>query len=166
MVNNTGFVNKVRLMNERFDKLLSFLVRDAAVFLQDKLKSEVLNGETGDKYPKNYPSSVSKGATGFVGVVSGQLRNAIDIDITQISQHESFVFLNGSIAAIGVNSGSYSNYGEIMAVWSKYKYGQDYFEITISLYGQYVNQMFIDTIKDFFAQVNRGVSPTYKNPFP
>lgn len=162
----SGFDRKVRLTQERFDKLLSFLVRDAAVFLQDRLKSEILNGETGTDYPKSYPSSISKGASGFVGVVSGQLRNAIDIDISEISKHESRVFLNGSLAAIGVSSSGYSNYGEIMAVWAKHKYGSDYFEITIILYGQFVNEKFIEAIKEFFRQINAGIAPTYKNPFP
>ena len=164
--NRTNFDRKILLMQQRFDKLLSFLVRDAATFLQSKLKTEILNGETGTDYPKSYPSTVSKGATGFVGVISGQLRNAIDIDISEISKHESSVFLNGSLAAIGVNSAGYSNYGEIMAVWSRYKYGEDYFEITVTLYGQYVNEKFIESIKEFFRQVNQGGSPTYQNPFP
>lgn len=165
-VNRSQLDRKLLLIQERFDKLLSFLVRDAAVFLQEKVKDEVLNGETGTDYPKSYPGSISKGAKGFVGVVSGQLRNAIDIDVTEISKHESSVFLNGSLAAIGVNSAGYSNYGEIMAVWAKHKYGENYFEIAISLYGTFVNEKFIESIKEFFRQVNANQNPTYKNPFP
>lgn len=183
-VNRSQLDRKLLLIQERFDKLLSFLVRDAAVFLQEKLKDEVLNGQTGEKgqlsieiaadengkrkrsYTKSYPSAIQKGAKGFVGVISGNLRNAIDIDVTEISKHESSVFLNASLSAIGVTSDKYSNYGEIMAVWAEYKYGKDYFEITTELYGTFVNEKFIESIKEFFRQVNSGANPTYKNPFP
>ena len=165
-VNRSQLDRKLLLIQERFDKLLSFLVRDAAVFLQERLVAEVLNGEDGDKYPKSYPSSISKGAKGFVGQNSGFLKDAIDVNLDDIAKHESSVFLNASLSPIGVNSGSYTNYGEIVAVWAKHKYGENYFEITISLYGTFVNEKFIESIKEFFRQVNSGANPTYKNPFP
>ena len=158
-VNRTGLDRKIQLMQERFEKLLTFLVRDAASFLTEKLKSEILNGETGTNYPKSYPSSISQGESGFVGVVSGQLRNAIDIDPQIIVKPEALVFLNESLGAVGT-------YGRDIADWTKRKYGQDYFEITMSLYGTFVNEMFIDAIKEFFRQVNAGQNPIYKNPFP
>lgn len=157
-INRSGLDRKVQLMQERFSKLLSFLVRDAATFLQEKLKSEILNGETGENYPKSYPSGITQGEIGYVGVVSGQLRNAIDIDVSEIAKHEAFVFLNESLGAVG-------DYGRWIADWAARKYGQDYFQITLTLYGQFVNTKFIETIQEFFRQVNRGISPTYQNPF-
>lgn len=157
-VNRTGLDKKVQLMQERFSKILSFLVRDAATFLQEKLKDEILNGEPGENYPKSYPSTISQGESGYVGYISGNLRNAIEIDVSEIAKHEAFVYLDESIANVG-------DYGRWIADWASRKYGQDYFEITLTLYGQFVNTKFIETINAFFRQVNRGVSPTYQNPF-
>jgi hypothetical protein len=160
MADLTNFNKKFNELNDGFRNLLAFLVRDAAVFIQGKLKNEILNGEAGMNYPKTYPSSISEGETGFVGVVSGNLRNSIELDFSELqSKLVAVVFMDSSFGAIG-------DYGEKIIRWTTEKYGANFFEITFQLYGNFVGEKIAEAVTDFFRQVENGQTPKYKNPFP
>lgn len=132
------------------------LVQDGASYLQAKIADEVLNGETGTEYPKNYPASVSQGATGFVGVVSGNLRRSIEV-----IDKRTFALIISDPGAAPV-----AVYNVVINEWAKERYGMGYFEITAELYGDLVEKILAKEVLRFARSINTGRRYQYRNPFP
>lgn len=153
-----------RMNREILTGLLYHLIEDAAAYMHNKVVNEVLNGQPGESYPKSYPGSITPGAKGFVGVVTGNLKRAIQT--RKVSQLQSNVILDGSASYISVTSSGYNNYGEIVAKWAEKKYGFNYFDIAVRLYGPLVQSIITETLKRFVRAVTDGVRFQYKNPFP
>lgn len=132
------------------------LVQDGASYLQAKVVDDVLNGDTGAEYPKTYPASVSLGATGFVGVVSGNLKRSIEV-----VDKNTFALIISDPGAAPV-----AVYNVVINEWAKERYGMGYFEITAELYGDLVEKILAKEIIKFARSISTGRSYRYRNPFP
>ena len=134
--------------------------RDAAIFLQRKLVDDVLDGPGGNVYPKTgYPSGIQGGASGFVGVVSGNLKSSIQAEPE--SGYASRVGVNPAMGAVGDVKG----YAQHVAEWSRRKYGKDFSGIAVELYGGYVLQQIEKEAGRMVREVIRGRKYEYRNPF-
>lgn len=159
------FSKKMNRLRAQFLDLATKMHQDAAIYLQSKITEEILNGPPGSDYPKTgYPAGVSAGASGFVGVVSGNLRRSIQPQ--PVDPFRSHVGIDGGAAAIGVSSPGYRNYAEIVAKWSKEKYGMNYFEITASIHGEFIKEKMREEIRRLLKAISKNQPYRYSNPFP
>jgi len=143
---------------------LQRLHRDAAIYIQGRLVESILAGETGTNYPKSYPSSITEGVGGYVGVVSGQLRQSIQQKST--GKYSSRIFVDPTAAAIGAGPNSkYQTYAEFIADWSQEKYGRNFMQIAVELYGEYVTERISFEMNRLIKSLNSGTPYFYKNPF-
>lgn len=135
-------------------RVLKPLVQDAATFITQELVEKILNGETGLNYPKTYPGSVREGASGFVGVVTSNLRRSIGI------QNESEL-----VVIVRQIDSQIAPYHDRILEWSREKYGLSFYQIAIRLYGAEVAQTIVRVIVSAVRQIGRGQFPRYVNKF-
>lgn len=150
----SGFKRKVELLQRQVDADLPKLIEDVSTYVLAKLTNEILNGASGNNYPKAYPGGIAQGATGFVGVVTSNLRRSMGID--PINKYETIIRqLSPSLAP----------YHEDIIRWSENKYGKNFYEIVIQLYGANIQKKIIETIDKMIADIDNGNKPIYRNPF-
>lgn len=153
-IDDKRFRKKMELAQSQADMIFPKLIEDAATFMNLKLVDSILNGMSGKNYPKQYPGGVSEGASGFVGVVTSNLRRSIGIE--KVNKFEA------RIRQIQTTLAPYHD--EIIA-WSKEKYGLNFYEIAIRLYGPRVTREIFDTIKQIARDVDLLKKSGYQNPF-
>lgn len=155
-VDKRGLESKKIILNQ-LPKVLQFLVEDGAKFLVDRIEGEVLKGPDGNVYPKTgYATGIAQGQTGFIGVVSGNLRR--DVDERQgKDKYQKTVFMR---------SGGSSDYVQDAANFVFQKYGADFMEIAVQLYGDFLYNTMRKEVGRFFAAVNARRGYNYQNPFP
>lgn len=154
-VNKKGFDKKIKLIKQFSKKGLPQIVQDAGTYLNSKLVGEILNGMPGDDYPKSYPAGAVAGSTGFVGVVTSNLRRSISVD-----QESEYVV---NIRQIYAQLAPYHKY---VAGWTSEKYSMNFYDIAVKLYGPKVTLELFQYIKQAHKRLSNGQSPSYNNPFP
>lgn len=154
-VNSSGFRRKMKLAREDFARVVPMIVEDAATYLLLQLVEDVLNGETGTNYPKSYPNTIQSGATGFVGVITSNLRRSIDF--RKENEYRAFI--------TNVRSGL-APYHDDVIEWSKKRYGKDFYEITVQLYGKQVVTEIEKAFRRMLRSWSGGRSFQYSNQFP
>lgn len=145
----------MRFAQQAFDKDAPKLIEDAAQYLSARLVEEVLNGQSGRTYPKGYPPSITPGSTGFVGVVTSNLRRSIgdekvDKFTAQIRQ------INSTLAP----------YHDDILNWSEQKYGKNFYRIAVELYGPGVAREIEAFLRRLMKDVDNLNRTAYRNPFP
>ncbi len=145
----------MKLARESFDDVVPKLLEDAGAYLNAKLVTEVLNGATGTTYPKPYPQAVADGATGFVGVITSNLRRSMGVE-----KLDEFVVRVGQVNA------ALAPYMEDVLSWSKQKYGLNFYEIAVTLYGPVVTQELVRVLVAIAKATNEGRRAVYSNQFP
>ncbi|NRA52143.1 MAG: hypothetical protein HRU12_23690 [Phaeodactylibacter sp.] len=154
-LNSSGFDRKIQALS-RAPEIAGKLARDGALYIQHVMIEEVLNGPAGKDYPKTgYPASVAPGASGFVGVNSGNLRRSVQV---KHKKDESIVFIN--------QGGSGVDYANYIAKWSEQQYGQDFISITVFLYSAFLFAVQEKEFRRFLNTVSVGLPYQYRNPFP
>lgn len=157
IIDRANYDKKMKAFQEGLNKLLLNLHKDAASYLQMKIVDDVLDGPEGTIYPKTgYASGISEGQTGFVGIVSGNLKSSIQA-INE--KYQSQVVVDPSIAPV-------ADYYKEVAAWSEEKYGKNYMEIAFELYSEFLNQKMYEEVIRFLTAVNQRTNYTYQNPFP
>lgn len=154
-VNSSGFRNKMKLARRDFARVGPMIVEDAATYLLLQLVEDVLNGETGTNYPKSYPSGISPGATGFVGVVTSNLRRSMDI--RKLNEYKARI--------TNVRAGLAPYHNDVIE-WSKKRYGKDFYEITVELYGKQVITEVFKALRRMIRSWENGQPFQYSNQFP
>jgi hypothetical protein len=154
-VDLTGFRRKMNAAGGLLS-VVKPLLQDAGQYMEARIADDVLNGEDGKEYPKNYPASVSQGATGFVGVVSGNLKRSIQ---TREKGYTVLILSDARAAPV-------ATYNIVIDNWAREKYGMGIFEISIELYGGVIEKAFRDTLTDFARAASAGKRFNYSNPFP
>ena len=153
--NTSGFDKKMRLARTTVQKQLPFLIQDAAAYTLGKLVQEVLNGQSGTDYPKQYPTAVAEGATGFVGVVTSNLRRSI-----QMQQNGDYeIQIRQVFQAL-------APYHDEMITWSVERYGMSFYSIAVQLYGEFVGARMVTWMLRVINGVDEGREIGYRNPFP
>lgn len=157
-VDSSGFKKKVaRMRAQLLGKGIEALVQDAATFLQEKIVDEIINGPAGSVYPKSgYPSGVAKGQSGYVGVNTGQLKASIAVDKQTFTKY--LVSPDPGRAAVG-------DYFEEVAKWAERKYGQNYMQIAVTLWGDFIKAKMSTTVRELVRAINKGRIYNYQNPF-
>lgn len=150
-----GFTRKMQRMQGLPRQVARNLLQDGARFLQDKLIEEILNGQDGTDYPKDYPPTVTVDVGGYVGVVSGNLRRSVEVDDRGFIQ---LIFSDGS--------GGVGSYNIKVDNLTRQRYGIGFFEIAVELYGDFIVETFLEEITDFVRRVTADRSYEYENPFP
>ena len=144
-----------KLARASFDNVLPKLVEDAGAYISGKLVQEVLNGASGTSYPKPYPTSVADGEKGFVGVITSNLRRSIGV--TKIDQFTTFVSqINEALAPY---------HGDMIA-FSQRKYGMNFYQIAVTLYGPLIAKEITETLIRIARDIDAGKESGYSNPFP
>jgi len=154
-VNLSGFRRKMDAAG-RLAPVARALLQDAGQYMQARIVDDVLNGEAGNSYPKSYPASVTQGASGFVGVVSGNLKRSIK---TQEKGQVMLIFTDSGSSPV-------ATYNIVIDNWAREKYGMGYFEIAVELYAGVIEKAFFKVIRDFARSANTGKRYNYTNPFP
>ena len=154
-VDSSGFKKKMKLARSNFDKVGPMIIEDAATYLLLQLVEDVLNGETGTNYPKSYPSTISQGATGFVGVITSNLRRSMDF--RKLDKYTAYI--------TNVRSGLAPYHNDVIE-WSKNRYGKDFYEITVQLYGKQVIDEIAKALTRMLKSWNDGREFQYTNQFP
>lgn len=158
IVNMNGFNKKMKRLQSEFAEIVALAPRDAAAFIAAKLRDDILNGPPGMEYPKTgYPTNIGPGQKGFVGVASGFLKSSVTIK--QKDKYFYSVFADPSAAPIEA-------YYKEIAEWSERKYGMNYIQITVAIYGDMVVKKMVEEVRKMIAQQNQGKAYKYKNPFP
>ena len=153
-VDFTGFNKKINALRRMANSALPSFIEDAGVFLLVKLVDEIINGTPGEAYPKNYPSGVSSGAAGFVGVVSGNLRRSIQLEP------------DGPLAVeIKQTLKDLAPYHDFVINFSKERYGKNFYEITVEIYGPVVAQKLVQVASRLSSQIDSRGEFVYRNPF-
>lgn len=154
-VDKSRFEAKMKLARQAFDTNGPKLLEDAGSYLTAKLVQEILNGASGTDYPKPYPSGISEGASGFVGVITSNLRRSIGAE--KVSQFEIRVQqINETLAP----------YHDEMINWSAQKYGKNFYEIAVQLYGPAIAKEIIAFAARIMKEADNLKKFSYKNPFP
>jgi hypothetical protein len=154
-IDTKGFDRKMSRMQNEMRRVLRALIRDAAAYLQSRIVGEVINGPAGLDSPKSgYPSGVSTGESGFVGVQTGNLKRSIQN--RKESELEWRIFSENVI----------SPYNEYVDSWSREKYGKGFFDIALELYSKGMLKLFADELSRFVRAVSSGSIYNYQNPFP
>lgn len=163
MISKRGFDRKMQLLRGLTD-ILREMHKDAASFIKGRIVNDILDGPEGHQYPKTgYPTGISEGASGFVGIISGNLKSSIQVENREFS---SSIEPDETAAPIGVSSSGYTNYAQIIGRWSQEKYGANFMEIALRLYGPQVDQVIRDEIAAFIRDTNNRQQYRYTNPFP
>ena len=159
-INSKGFEEKVNKLRKLLPDTGEKLIQDATVFLQEKLVDEILNGPAGKNYPKSgYPTNVSRGESGYVGVNSGNLRRSIDTEIKILAGSlVGQVFVNAGLSPVG-------DYAVPVAGWSSAKYGANYMEIAEELWSEFVLDKAGKELARLVRSVSQRKSYRYRNPF-
>jgi hypothetical protein len=154
-VNSSGADKKFQIAQSEFARVMPLFIRDAAQWVALKLKDEIINGEGGTDYPKSYPGSISPGSEGFVGIISSNLRNSI---LPQRKDPYTWVIRQVAEAV--------APYHDHVVQWSKDKYGKDFYEITLILYGPKVIRELGKVLIKYERAIEQKRRFTYSNPFP
>lgn len=154
-VDQSGFDRKMKLQQQAFDKAGPKIVEDAGTYLSAKLVQEILNGASGPNYPKPYPAGISEGATGFVGVITSNLRRSIGVE--RMNEFEVRIRqINETLAP----------YHDEMVNWSQAKYGKNFYEIAVELYGPAIAKTILATLTRIVKDAGSLKRLSYQNPFP
>lgn len=153
-VDVSGFKKKMKLARNMTDDILPMLIEDAATFMLTKLVDEVMNGMSGSTYPKLYPASVSKNQTGFIGVITSNLRRSIGI--TKVSEYE--IIIKQSMPSL-------APYHPKMIEWSADRYGMNFYEISIKLYSLFIRKKILKKLDKLIEDIDAGKKSIYSNPF-
>lgn len=154
-INRAGFDKKMRRMSGEMRATLRALIRDGAAYLAARITDEVVNGPSGQNYPKSgYASGVSQGESGFVGVVSGGLKRSIQLH--RETDLEWTVFSENVVAPYNADVDS----------WAREKYGMGFMDIAIELYSAGVLKLFAQELTRFVSAVSNDITYRYQNPFP
>lgn len=143
------------LAGKAFDEHFPKLIDDAGAYMVSRLSTEVLNGVQGENYPKPYPGGITEGATGFVGTITSNLRRSMGKETVEkfevrISQ------INNTMAV----------YHDDIITWSKEKYGKNFYEIAVELYGPAIAKEMLVFSQRIMKEADNLKKFTYKNPFP
>lgn len=153
-VDNGGAKRKLLAMQSFTNKFPLFL-KDAGAYIMAKIVDSILNGESGENYPKSYPEAVSEGQGGYVGVVTSNLRRSIGITLED----------QGMVVLISQVNKALAPYHNDMLLWTEEKYGMTFYEIAVKLYGAKVATEMLRFIKDLVIKANQGKELRYSNRF-
>jgi len=152
-VNDQGAQRKINRASIGLPIVAGKVLQDAATYINSKLVDTVLNGSSGKDYPKGYPGGTDSEA-GFVGVISSNLRRSIGIEKAgefeyQVTQIQSEL----------------APYHDNVVNWSKRKYGLNFYEIALKLYGPRIAKEIVAVLVKVARDLGRGSQPNYRNPF-
>lgn len=153
-VDSTGFRRKMDLLRKFNDDNVINYLNAAAFFVVNKLVDEVLAGQEGFDYPKDYPSSVKEGETGFIGIVTNRLRDSMGYESPTQFQR-----------IIKQTSPSLAPYFRDATDHVKNRYGIGIMEITIQLYGEEVLQEAQRMLSKAIQDIKNGNLQPYKSGF-
>lgn len=154
-VDTDGFDKKMKALRN-FRSTFPKFVQDAASYLNAKLVGSILNGAPGEQYPKPYPAGITDNVGGYVGIQTSNLRRSIGIELED----------NGMVARIGQVNEALAPYHKYVVDWSAAKYGKNFYQIAIQLYGPKVAKEMFDFLKAFADAADKGQTVVYRNRFP